>query len=78
MSAIIDKITRPVEIQEALLTMFRFMVQKGKETNHPKTDEYIKILHALENNDPLYLGIACENPCVRFTFVFPDLLNAEK
>ena len=78
MSAIVDKLTRPVEIQNALLTMFRFMVQKGKETNHPKTEEYIKVLESLEHNEPLALGIACENPYVRFTLVFPDLLNSEK
>ena len=78
MSAIIDKLTRPVEIQNALETMLRFMIQKGKEQNHPKTGEYIKCLESLEHNEPLYVGISCENPLIRFTLVFPDLLEADK
>ena len=74
----IERITTPLEIKDALLTCFKYMIQKGKENNHPKTPEYIKCFDALQADKELYIGIACEQPMIRFTIAFPDILNENK
>ena len=71
----IEHITTPQEVKEALLTCFKFMIRKGQENNHPKTPEYIKCFDALMADKELYIGIACEQPMIRFTIVFPEVLN---
>ena len=71
----IEHITTHIEIKEAMLTCFKFMIQKAKENNHPKTNEYIKCFDALQADKELYIGIACEQPMIRFTIAFPEVLN---
>lgn len=74
----IEHITTPLEIKDAMLTCFKFMIQKAKENGHPKTNEYIKCFDALQADKELYIGIACEQPMIRFTIAFPDVLNESK
>ena len=74
----IEHITTPLEIKDAMLTCFKFMIQKAKENGHPKTNEYIKCFDALQADKELYIGIACEQPMIRFTITFPDVLNESK
>ena len=74
----VEHMVTPHEIKDALLVCFKFMIQKAQENNHPKTQEYIKCFDALQADKELYIGIACEQPMIRFTISFPDVLKEDK